>query len=160
MQNWRIFNFTEQVSLFVCVKIHHLFVYASTADTSSNAKYLRFCINFMSPRSFYFRFLLLSGFCFAIVFLGCSDTPGWRNYHTYDCATYSSKNFCKNGEFLPGSEWTGSNQLDKRVGTGCASDWKAGAKTCADVYNHPERNCCACGKDTKPTIYQNYVNGL
>ena len=93
-------------------------------------------------------------------FLACVDNPGWSNFQGHGCESYKNNGWCKNGGFSTGSEWIGSAQVDKRVGNGCASGWKSGYKSCADVYNHPERNCCVCGKDTNPNIYYNNISGL
>ena len=53
----------------------------------------------------------------------CRDTPNWNNGNSvFTCSVYEA-NYCKDGGFLPGSEWVGGQ-----------------------TYNFPENNCCACGK--------------
>jgi len=53
----------------------------------------------------------------------CTDTPGWKNYHNVGCDVYKQKGWCKHGKVK--------------------KDWTIGAK-----YQHPEKNCCVCGKGT------------
>lgn len=55
----------------------------------------------------------------------CEDTLGWNNGNSYTCSDYASRNWCSNEAPTPGQEWT----------TG-------------QSYNHPENNCCVCGKSS------------
>jgi len=52
----------------------------------------------------------------------CRDNPGFQNGYGHDCESYAAT-WCDAGQARAGSEWT------------------LGAS-----YNHPENNCCACGK--------------
>ena len=54
--------------------------------------------------------------------LGCTDTLGWKNQWGDSCWTYTQR--CRDGQFF-------------------AESWTQGAD-----YNFPEKNCCACGKDS------------
>jgi len=66
----------------------------------------------------------------------CTDTEGWTNNHGFTCADYASNNWCANGAFVAGNEWTG------------------------DEYNYPGRNCMSCGKTCTPAkhvVGQNVV---
>lgn len=56
----------------------------------------------------------------------CGDASDWSNGYGHNCASYASL-WCHNGVARIGKEWT------------------LGAK-----YNHPEQNCCACGKEGTP----------
>ncbi len=56
--------------------------------------------------------------------LGCTDTVPWNNGYGETCRTYGTRQWCKNGGPLSGSEWT-----------------------MGSTYNYPENNCCICGKD-------------
>ena len=51
----------------------------------------------------------------------CIDTPLWDNNSGRRCADYSREGWCRNGMLT--LTWTGGAQ-----------------------FNHPERECCACGK--------------
>mmetsp|Transcript_80867 Transcript_80867/g.142640 ORF Transcript_80867/g.142640 Transcript_80867/m.142640 type:complete len:316 (-) Transcript_80867:246-1193(-) len=76
----------------------------------------------------------------------CFDTPAWTNgyikcanygfteeqgctYGGVTCAGYVNQSFCADGKVLEGKEWT----LGGR-------------------YNHPELNCCACGKSVEGNV--------
>mmetsp|Transcript_19774 Transcript_19774/g.60000 ORF Transcript_19774/g.60000 Transcript_19774/m.60000 type:complete len:493 (+) Transcript_19774:103-1581(+) len=52
----------------------------------------------------------------------CADSAGWDNHSGKGCAAYEAE-YCANGRFRAGSEWSGG-----------------------EGFNFPERNCCACGK--------------
>jgi len=54
--------------------------------------------------------------------LGCTDTLGWKNQWGDSCWTYTQR--CRDGQFF-------------------AESWTQGKD-----YNFPEKNCCACGKDS------------
>jgi len=58
----------------------------------------------------------------------CVDTPGWNNGQGWACVNYGPgrRNWCSNGRFTRGQEWTGGSK-----------------------YKFPERNCCVCGRQTK-----------
>jgi len=51
----------------------------------------------------------------------CADTASWDNTSGKGCEQYAE--YCANGSFRPGSEWTGG-----------------------EAFNFPEANCCSCGK--------------
>ena len=53
----------------------------------------------------------------------CENTPGWNNGHGWDCNAYISQGWCCGDGACPEQEWT------------------LGAQ-----YNHPEQNCCSCGR--------------
>ena len=53
----------------------------------------------------------------------CIDTSLWDNHSGRGCADYSREGWCRNGKLT--LHWTGGAQ-----------------------FNHPENNCCACGKGT------------
>ena len=53
----------------------------------------------------------------------CTDTQSWHNDQGFDCDDYGRK-FCQNRKARKGR----SQYLGER-------------------YNHPENNCCVCGKD-------------
>ena len=53
---------------------------------------------------------------------------GWLNGAARDCKSYE-QNFCENGAAKPGFEFALGN-----------------------VYNYPEDNCCACGKEKQTGI--------
>jgi hypothetical protein len=55
---------------------------------------------------------------------GCSDTPNWNNGAGKDCQWYAD-NRCSN------CQYTGSTPASER--------------------NYPDKNCCACGKDSSPS---------
>ena len=54
----------------------------------------------------------------------CQDDAEWQNNSGKGCADYSIQQWCKDGTFTAGKEWTGGVQ-----------------------FNFPERHCCvsACG---------------
>lgn len=56
----------------------------------------------------------------------CIDTPLWDNNSGRRCADYSREGWCRNGMLT--LTWTGGAQ-----------------------FNHPERECCACGKGATAT---------
>ena len=53
--------------------------------------------------------------------IDCVDTPMWRDEQKNDCSHYTS--WCENGAVKSGSDWAMGSH-----------------------YNHPENNCCICGK--------------
>uniref|UniRef100_A0A7S4B555 Sulfotransferase domain-containing protein n=1 Tax=Chrysotila carterae TaxID=13221 RepID=A0A7S4B555_CHRCT len=59
---------------------------------------------------------------------GCTDTADWENYSGKSCADYASE-YCDDGTFRDGMEWTGGPQ-----------------------FNMPEVNCCACGKPSRSEL--------
>jgi len=73
----------------------------------------------------------------------CSDTDGWTNIFGSSCAYYAA-NWCQDGDFRPGSEWTGSESLG--AGSGCAAHLTTARPNFGAVYSYPARNCCECGK--------------
>ena len=56
---------------------------------------------------------------------GCADTPAWDNHSGKKCIDYVTERWCGGGRPSPGFEWTFGPQ-----------------------FNHPDQNCCACGKPT------------
>ena len=59
------------------------------------------------------------------------------------CGQYALNNFCKNGAFVAGKEWTGKegNILS------CSKNVPSTKyPTCAAYYNYPGQNCVVCGK--------------
>lgn len=75
----------------------------------------------------------------------CTDTPGWlsgqqNSRHPKRTCDVYAKNWCANGEFKPGLEWTG------KAGVQHPNCRKWGSNDCGALYNYPADNCCACGK--------------
>ena len=72
----------------------------------------------------------------------CVDTPGWDNSRGKTCDEYG-RLYCTDGGFKQGHSWIGG-----------------------EVFNWPERNCCACGKNPpapppapkKPATYSVHHN--
>ena len=56
--------------------------------------------------------------------IDCLDTPLWTDEGNNPCSHYSG--FCENGAITSGNDWI----------------LEGGSH-----YNHPENNCCICGKD-------------
>ena len=81
----------------------------------------------------------------------CEDTADWNNNYGHTCAAYANNGWCSDGSFGTGYEWTGSPL--QGAGTPCAAYFTASKTNCAEVYNYPADNCCACGKgeETVPT---------
>eukprot|EP00808_Paulinella_micropora_P021583 g19910.t1 len=122
----------------------------------------------------------------------CKDTDGWLNSQGYSCAGYASQNWCTNGGFTAGNEWTGGSNFyypeynccvcgkpacDDTVGWSngangytcagykaqnwCANGWFTAGNdwTGGSTYNFPENNCCVCGKARVCKDTLNWQNG-
>lgn len=83
----------------------------------------------------------------------CFDTPQWVNINPWDykCEDYEERGWCEYnadnvGGFAAGFEWTGAPIANPH----CEGflDPRNGIENCADVFNYPAKNCCACGKRT------------
>ena len=61
----------------------------------------------------------------AVAAVGCTDTAGWLNQFDANCAAMAAEGHCKGGAFVAGHEWAAGTD-----------------------YGSPEKNCCACGKET------------
>ena len=70
----------------------------------------------------------------------CEDTPKWTNPVGKRCKDYEENGWCKNGAFAAGQEWTGAENVFKCPG------YEKDGRDCAEAFNYPGRNCCACGK--------------
>ena len=57
----------------------------------------------------------------------CTDDAGWNNLHGKGCADYAA--YCDAGAFRLGASWAGG-----------------------EVFNFPERSCCACGKTPSEVV--------
>ena len=57
----------------------------------------------------------------------CVDDAGWNNLHGKSCADYAA--YCDAGAFRLGASWAGG-----------------------EVFNFPERSCCACGKTPSEVV--------
>lgn len=62
------------------------------------------------------------------------DTPGWNNGawgegRGFNCQHYVLNGWCAGGAFAAGKKWTGAESRP----------------VAAEKYNHPGRNCGACG---------------
>ena len=51
---------------------------------------------------------------------------------------------CSSGTFL--EEYVGMGSSSVGMGSSCELLLTKALQTCADVFNYPEKNCCACGK--------------
>ena len=59
----------------------------------------------------------------SVAITNCTDTPSWNNGNGYGCKLYGEQ-WCQNRKARPGQ----GHKLGKK-------------------FNHPEKNCCVCGKD-------------
>lgn len=72
------------------------------------------------------------------------DTPGWYNNAGVKCKQYESRQWCVDGSFQRGQEWTGKADFQHEE---CA-----GFPDCAAKFNYPELNCVVCGKGKAQTL--------
>jgi hypothetical protein len=78
----------------------------------------------------------------------CSDTPGWANKCSPACSQQQFPYGHTPGYFNaspPDAGWTCAMYNDNRTGW-CADGRLATTSAGGARYNHPEENCCACGK--------------
>jgi len=94
----------------------------------------------------------LPGSCGRTIYNYCVDTPGWTNTHGFNCAHYESAGWCEydangKGGFNRNFEWTGTpDRSNGFVNLQCMPAMRPGDLSCADAFNYPAMNCCACGK--------------
>ena len=78
----------------------------------------------------------------------CSDTPGWANKCSPACSQQQFPYGHTPGYFNaspPDAGWTCAMYNDNRTGW-CADGRLVATSAGGARYNHPEENCCACGK--------------
>lgn len=82
-----------------------------------------------------------------------TNTPGWTNGYDTDCKGYVDMGYCAGGEIVSGQEWTGKEgHYDDRCKTDPEDESDRG--DCAQLFNHPQQNCVACGKGNTVATYE------